>query len=170
MKHTDVISLLKILVKVTAVYCDEMLNDAELIIEISHADVVIGELLSLCSSLIADKLSLPHIIISASTLSTPTAVALGLPSPPSYVPQWGISLTQELKFVDRIKNVLQWMLLNHFYIYDLCPSFNEVKTKHNITPDKTIQETLGRVDLLIGQMDFTLEHPRPLLPSKEHNR
>ena len=170
MKHTDVISLLKIVVKVTAVYCDEMLNDAELVREISHADVVVGELLSLCSSLIADKLSLPHVIISASTLSTPTAVALGLPCPPSYLPQWGISLTHELKFVDRVRNVLQWMSFNHFYIYDLCPSFNEVKTKHNITPDKTIQETLSRVDLIIGQMDFTLEHPRPLLPSKERNR
>ena len=170
MKHTDTISLLRVLLKVTTDYCDEMFNDAELIREISHADAVVGELLYLCSPLIAEKFSLPHVIISASTLSTPTAVALGLPSPPSYVPQWGTSLSHELNFVDRLKNVLQWMSLYHLYIYELCPSFNEIKTKHNITPDKTIQETLSRVDLIIGQMDFTLEHPRPLLPSKERYR
>ena len=170
MKTAGVTDLLRILPKIQSVYCDEMLNDAELIREISHADAVIGELIYLCSSLVADKLSLPHVLISASTLSSPTAVALGLPSPPSYVPQWGTSLTNELKFVDRMKNVLQWMLMYYFYIYDFCPLFNEVKTRHNITPDKPIQETLGRVDMIIGQMDFTLEYPRPLLPSKELNR
>ena len=170
MKTTDIRDELRALLKVQSVYCDEMLNDTELIRDISHADAVVGELLYLCSSLVADKLSLPHVILSASTLSTPTDVALGLPSPLSYVPQVAVPLTNELKFVDRIKNVLQWMSLYHFYIYDLCPSFNEIKTKHNITPDKTIQETLSRVDLIIGQMDFTLEHPRPLLPSKERYR
>ena len=168
-KNTDIRDELRALLKVQSVYCDEMLNDAELIREISHADVVVGELLYLCSSLVADKLSLPHVILSASTLSTPTAVAFGLPSPPSYVPQVNVPLTNELKFVDRIKNVLQWILLYHFYIYDLCPSFNEIKTRHNITTDKPIQETLGRVDLIVGQTDFTLEHPRPLLPSKKLN-
>ena len=169
MKSADVpvIAQLKMLVKVQSTYCDEMLNDAELIREISHADAIVGELLYLCSSLVADKLSLPHVILSTSTLSSPTAVALGLPSPPSYVPQWGTSLTNELQFVDKMKNVLQWMSIYYSYIYDLCPSFNEVKTRHNITPDKTIQETLGRVDMIIGQMDFTLEYPRPLLPSKD---
>ena len=170
MKPLGVKDLLRILSKIQSVYCDEMLNDAELIREITHADAVVGELLYLCSSLVADKLSLPHIIISASTLSTPTAVALGLPSPPSYVPQWDTSLTHELKFVDRMKNVLQWMLIHYSYVYDFCPPFNEVKTRHNITPNKTIQETLGRVDMIIGQMDFTLEYSRPLLPSKELNR
>ncbi|XP_020612276.1 UDP-glucuronosyltransferase 2B33-like [Orbicella faveolata] len=165
MKTAGVTDLLRILPKIQSVYCDEMLNDSELIREISHADAVVGELIYLCSSLVADKLSLPHVLISASTLSSPTAVALGLPSPPSYVPQWGTSLTHELKFVDRMKNVLQWMLTYYFYIYDFCPLFNEVKTRHNITPDKPIQETLGRVDMIIGQMDFTLEYPRPLLPN-----
>ena len=166
-KTTDIITQLRILLKFQSVYCDEMLNDAELIKEINHADAVVGEFLYLCSSLVADKLSLPHIILSASTLAAPTAVAFGLPSPPSYVPQVDVPLTHELKFVDRVKNVMQWMSVYHLYVFYLCPLFNEVKTRHGITPDKPIQETLGRVDLIVSQMDFTLEYPRPLLPSKE---
>ena len=170
MKTTGSTDVLRLMPKLQSAYCDEMLNDAELIREISRADAVVGELLYLCSSFVADKLSLPHVIICASTLSTPTAVAFGLPSPLSYVPQWGASLPHELKFVDRIKNVLHWMLMYYSYVYYFCPSFNEVKSRHNITPSKTIQETLGRVDMIIGQMDFTLEFPRPVLPSKERNR
>ena len=94
-KTMDVRDQLRMLLKIQSVYCDEMLNDAELNREISHADAIVGELIYLCSSLVADKLSLPHVIIAASTLSTPTAVALGLPSPPSYVPQVDVPLTNE---------------------------------------------------------------------------
>jgi len=43
--------------------------------------------------------------------------------------------------------------------------FNGLKVKHGITPSKNIHETLGRVDLILGQMDFVLEDPRPLLPN-----
>ena len=148
-------------------YCDDLLSNAGFMEEIKHADLVVGEILYLCSALVADKFDLPHVIISATSLSTPTGLAFGLPSPPSYVPQWGASLTQELRFVDRVKNAVQWMLLYVYHIYDLCPMFNELKVKHGITPNKNIYETLGRVDLVLGQMDFVLDgQPRPLLPSK----
>ena len=158
---------LRALLMFQSAYCDDLLGNKEVMEETGHADLVVGENLYLCSSLVADKLSLPHVILSASTLSTPTAaIALGLPSPPSYVPQCGVSLTQELTFVDRVKNVFQWLSMNAFYVFDLCPTFSELKKKHNITPNKSVQETLGRVDMIISQMDFTLEQARPLLPSK----
>ena len=147
-------------------YCDDLLGNTEAMEEIKHADLVVGEILYLCSTLVADKFDLPHVIISAATLSTPTGFAFGIPSPPSYVPQWGASLTHELKFLDRVQNLVKWMLWYALYIYDVCPMFNELKVKYGITPSKNIHETLGRVDLVLGQMDFVLEDPRPLLPSK----
>ena len=147
-------------------YCDEMLSNAELMKEVNRADLVVGELAYLCSSLVADKLSLPHVLVSATTLSVPTAFALGLPSSPSYVPQWKVPYSDEWSFVDRFRNVLQWTSMYTLYTQNLCPLFQNIKEKHNITPNKSIQETLGRVDLLIGQMQFGLELPRPLYPSK----
>ena len=166
MKEATLRQELSYLLMADFLYCDDVLGNKQLMEEIRHADLVVGELLYLCSSLVADKLSLPHVILSASTLSTPTAIALGLPSPPSYVPQYAVPLTHELKFVDRVKNVFQWMSINMYYVFELCPTFNELKKKHNITPSKSVQETLGRVDMIISQMDFMLEQARPLLPSK----
>ncbi|KAJ7334418.1 hypothetical protein OS493_014732 [Desmophyllum pertusum] len=145
-----------------SLYCDEMFSNAELMEETKHADLVVGELFYLCGSLVADKLSLPLVIITKS-LSSPTSIALGLPSPPSYVPQWNVP--DELNFANRVQNVLNRMLLYVFYLYDVCPMYAEIKAKHNITPNKTIQETLGRADLIIGQVDFMLAPPRPLLPN-----
>ena len=164
-KTTSDLEQLRFLFMFQTLYCDDLLGNSEVMEDIKHADLVVGEMLYLCSALVADKFDLPHVIISAATLSTPTVVAFGIPSPPSYVPQWGASLTHELKFVDRVKNVVQWMLWYGFFIYDLCPMFNGLKVKHGITPNKKIHETLGRVDLILGQMDFVLEDPRPLLPS-----
>ena len=165
-KTTSDLEQLRFLFMFQILYCDDLLGNSEVMEDIKHADLVVGEILYLCSALVGDKFDLPHVIISAATLSTPTGVAFGIPSPPSYVPQWGASLTHELKFVDRVKNVVQWMLWYGFFIYDLCPMFNGLKVKHGITPSKKIHETLGRVDLILDQMDFVLEYPRPLLPSK----
>ena len=167
MKEISTRQLLRLLTIFQSLYCDEMLGNKELMEEIKHADLVVGELLYLCSSLVADKFSLPHVVITAATLTTPMAFAFGLPSPPSYVPQWSVRFSDEPTFLERVNSVFHWMSMYWFYINDLCPKFDEIKTKHNITPNKNIQETLGRVDLIIGQMPFTLEHPRPLLPSKD---
>jgi len=160
------IEQLRYLLMYQSCYCDDLLGNEEAMEEIRHADLVIGEILYFCSALVADKFDLPHVIIAATSLSTPTGIVFGLPSPLSYVPQWGASLTQEFTFVDRVQNVLQWMLLYVFYIHEICPMYNELKVKYGITPSKDIHQTLGRLDLVLGQMDFTLGHPRPLLPSK----
>ena len=147
-------------------YCDGILSETELMEEVSRADLIVGELLYLCSSLIADKLSLPHVVLSAPTLSSPTAFAFRLPFSPSYVPQWNVHLSDEWSILDRVSNLLQWMSNYLAYAQDFCPPYGNLKAKYNITPDKSLEETLGRVDLIIGQMHFGLEHPRPLYPSK----
>ena len=157
------------LVSLQSSYCHEMLSDAELMKEVSGADLVVGELLYPCSSLVADKLSLPHVVLSASTLSAPTAFAHGLPSLPSYVPQWNSQVSDEWSFVDRVRNVLQWMSMYALYTQNWCSLFQDIKEKHNITPNKSIQETLGRVDLIISQLQFGFEQARPIHPSKYTN-
>ena len=146
--------------------CDAMLGDKDVLEEIKDVDVVIGEFIYLCSSLVADKLSCPHVIISAFPLYQPMAYAFGLPLGPSYVPQFSMRLSDEWSFLDRARNVVQWFFGYITYAQDLCPLYGKVKAKHNITPEKSIQETLGRVDMIISQVPFGLEHPRPFYPSK----
>ena len=149
-----------------SVYCDDLFSNTDVMEEISHADIIVGEFIYLCSTLIADKFSLPLVLISAATLDIPSAFAFGLPAPPSYIPQYGVSLSDKLTFTERAWSLLQWIILYGSYIYDMCPPYEKIKAKYAITPSKSIQETLGRVDLIIAQMNFLIEHSRPLYPSK----
>ena len=155
-----------VLFTVQSFYCDDMLSDAKLMEETGHADLVVGELLYLCSALVADKLSLPHVLISAASFAASPGIALGLSAPPSYVPQFSNFLSNEWSIMDRARNVLRWFSLYLSYSQDLCPIYDKIKAKYNITPNKSIQETLGRADMVIGQMNFGLEYPRPLYPSE----
>ena len=143
-----------------------MLSDVELMKETNDADLVVGELLYLCSALVADKLSVPQILISAGPLSTPSSFAVGVPAPLAYIPQISNNDNRISNIIDRGRNVLQWILLHWYYMQDFCPLYGNIKAKYNITPNKSIHETLGRADLIIGQVPFGLEHPRPVHPSK----
>ena len=97
-----------------SVYCDDLFSNTDVMEEISHADIIVGEFIYLCSTLIADKFSLPLVLISAATLDIPSAFAFGLPAPPSYIPQYGVSLSDKLTFSERA-----WSLYNGLFYMDL---------------------------------------------------
>ncbi|KAJ7334416.1 hypothetical protein OS493_014730 [Desmophyllum pertusum] len=148
-----------------AMYCEGVLNDRELMNDIQNADLIIGDALYMCSSLIASKFSLPHVVILTNTLNLPAMHAFGIPFSPSYVPQFKSSLTDKLSFVERLENIYHWILVYWAFNHGMVPPFHDLKERYNIAPDKSIYETLGRVDLIISQKPFILEYPRPVLPN-----
>lgn len=149
-----------------AMYCDALLKSKESMERISNADLIIGDGLYLCSSLIADRFSLPHVVIVTQTLSIPTMRVFGLPMPPAYVPQFRSSFTDRQTFARRLKNLYDWLLVYWVVYFRMTPPFQELKAKYEITPQKGLYETLGRVDLIISQKPLILKYPRPLMPFK----
>ena len=162
-------SMLATLYDTQSSYCDDMLADSQVMEEVSHVDLVVGEFIYLCSALVADQYSLPHVLLSPGPLNLPMAFAVNLPSSPSYSPQFGNSiLNTQWSFFDRATNLFYWAFGYFSYSHDLCASFGHVKAKHNIKPEKSIQETLSKVDMVISQVPFGfgLEDPRSVYPSK----
>ena len=151
----------------TSQYCDSLLSNKDMMEEVKTADLIIGDSEYMCSSLVAAKFSLPHVTILMVKLSILPSIAYGVHNPPSYVPHLHSGLAgDQFTFLDRVQNTFIRMsdyVIFHFLIY---PRYEEIKVKYNIAPTKSIKETLGRVDLIIGQVDFPIEVPRPLLPSK----
>lgn len=162
-------ALMSHLATVQAFYCDDILGNNDVMKAVKHADLVVGDSLDMCGSLIADRFSLPYVTVFTNSLSTPTAHAFALPLSPAYVPQFQSfqsTLTDKLNFVERIQNVYQWIVVYLTFHIGMAPPFKELKNRYNITPDRSLYETLVKVDLIIAQMGFFLEYPRPLLPSK----
>ena len=159
---TSIAGEFKELLELQRQYCDSLLNNKGLMEGFRSADLIIGDSLYPCSSLIADIFSLPHVIIGS--LHAP--IACGVHNPPSYVPNPLLGHSGSLGFFHRIQNTILWLGSQAFFHFIICPFYEEIKVRHNIAPNKSIRETLGRVDLIIGQVDFPIEAPRPLLPSK----
>ena len=147
-------------------YCNDVLGNTDLMATIGSADLVIGDSLDMCGSLIAAKVSLPYVTVFTNSLSMPTAHAFGLPLNPAYVPQYKSALSDNLSFVERMENLYHWIVSYLAFYSGLAPPFQELKDRYKIAPNKTLYEVFKSVDLIIAQMGFFLDYPRPILPSK----
>ena len=162
----NVVTEMKFLASIQAFYCDDVLGNNEVMKSVKRADLLVSDSHYMCGSLIADRFSLPHVTVFTNSLSAPTAHAFSLPMSPAYVPQFKSALGKNLNFVERIQNVYHWIAVYLAFHIGMVPPFKELKDKYQITPNRGLYETLGRVDLIIGQVGFFLDYPRPILPSK----
>ncbi|KAL9988931.1 hypothetical protein ACROYT_G003427 [Oculina patagonica] len=153
------------LMVVWRVYCDALLSHHENMEEAKTADLIIGDAMYLCSFLIADKFSLPHVTVLMSPLSTATT---GLPynfaELPSYIPQVFSRMTDDMSFVQRAQNSFTWLVNSMIFPSMLRNVYAGLKKKHNITPEKSLHQTFQKVDIVLYQSN-PIDYPRPLLPN-----
>ena len=150
-------------------YCDAKLSDQTIINEVKSADLVIGDGMYLCSSLIADKFSLPHVTVLESSLTSATVIhPYNVADLPSYIPQFFSGMTDKMSFLQRAENTLRWLMNRIISPRNFRKAFLKLKEKHSITPEKSLEQTLQKVDLILVQTE-AYDYPRPLLPSKRPN-
>ena len=154
------------LMKLWLYNCDAILSNPDVMNQIKSSDAVIGDALFLCSFLIADKFSLPHVTVLMSPLSSGSILPLNFENLPSYQPQFTSGFTDHMNFLQRVENTVL-CLIQTIAPYNIDGVYETLKKKHNITPEKTLQETYQKVDLILVQSG-PLDYPRPLLPSKNH--
>ena len=87
------------------------------------------------------------------------------PSPLSYVPTMRSGLTDEMNFMERLKNVVVWFIyyytVNYNFFY---AGLDAMKTKHNIKPEISATESRHNAELVLFANDFALDIPQPLNP------
>ena len=92
-------------------YCDAKFSDKTIVNEVKTADLVIGDGMYQCSSLIADRFSIPHVTVLQSSLTTATATfPYNVASIPSYIPQITSRMTDNMNFFQRAENTLRWLV------------------------------------------------------------
>jgi len=144
--------------------CEQLLNNTELLQSLRNFDLIVREAASPCAVLVADLLGIPHVVILPVSPNIATAPFFQIPLPVSYVPTQLSGLTGNMSFTDRLMNLGAYVF-SYLGTYALTATYlSPLKSKYNITPERSCFESLGNFDLLIIEGDFALEYPQPLLP------
>ncbi|XP_070573916.1 UDP-glucuronosyltransferase 2A2-like [Ptychodera flava] len=148
--------------------CEVILEDQELFTRLSDArfDIVVLNNLMTCNVLIAQKLSLPFVMVSTNRpIPQFDAYYLAMPTPLSYVPAFLTGLPDKMNFAQRLKNALFYSATVALFKYFMLKPYEDLKQLHGIQPDIGIEESLGMAEITLFGVDWTLEFPRPVMPN-----
>lgn len=148
-------------------YCNAKFSDDAIMDEVKSADLVIGDGMYTCSSLIADKFSKPHVTVLMSSMTTATSLPFNVAAHPSYLPQFLSGMTDNMNFLQRAENAVWWLTNTIHFRPKFENNYSVLKEKFNITFERSLQQTLQKVDLVLFQTE-AFDYPRPILPCKKH--
>ncbi|XP_030627728.1 UDP glucuronosyltransferase 1 family, polypeptide B1 [Chanos chanos] len=116
-----------------------------------------------CGTIIATALSLPTIYFLRGMPCGLDLLAAQCPSPPSYVPRFASGNTDQMDFMQRVKNFImtgvELQLCRTMY-----SRFDELASRY-LERDVTYRELIGYGAIWLLRYDFTFEFPRPVMPN-----
>ncbi|XP_051751550.1 UDP-glucuronosyltransferase 2A1-like isoform X3 [Ctenopharyngodon idella] len=128
-------------------------------------DVLLADPIFMCGELLAQKLDLPFILsLRFSFGNTVERLCGQLPAPPSYVPSIGSEKTDEMNFLQRLKNFLFYGSQDVLFYLVTKSKWDHLYTEVMGKPT-TMCETMGKADIWLIRTYWDFEYPRPLLPN-----
>ncbi|XP_037836936.1 UDP-glucuronosyltransferase 2A3-like isoform X2 [Kryptolebias marmoratus] len=113
--------------------------------------------------LVANKLKLP-MVFNVKWITSGEGHFVAAPSPTSYVPTSGYTVTDKMTFLERVKN-------NLFYVFNtwidkliVCSHYDRLMDKY-FGPDVKFYHLLQGADIWLMRVDFVFEFPRPTMPN-----
>ncbi|XP_066301022.1 UDP-glucuronosyltransferase 2C1-like [Branchiostoma lanceolatum] len=146
--------------------CEGMLSDSQLMTNLknTHYDVVLTYPGTSCGSIVAQYLDLPLV---CTLRSMPTGLdirATGVPSPVSYIPTVTSGLTDQMTFLQRVKNTLVYFGLTTMGQVVFERSMDAIASR-TIGSNFTMFAALARTDVWLYQSDVLFDFPRPTMPN-----
>lgn len=153
------------LLQIQLVMCESLLNSSDTLREFKSFDLIVFGSTGPCGVLVSQLLGIPSvtIVIGPPNQAISTTYHM-VPLPLSYVPIRETGFPSKMTFVQRVVNSgiysVTRVILDLFFVR----SFDALKAKFNIKPERSFEEGLGDTELVIFVVDFALEVPQPLLP------
>ena len=153
------------LLQIQLVMCESLLNSNDTLWELKSFDLIVFGSTGPCGVLVSQLLGIPSvtIVIGPPNQAISTTYHM-VPLPLSYVPIRETGFPSKMTFVQRVVNSgiysVTRVILDLFFVR----SFDALKAKFNIKPERSFEEGLGDTELVIFVADFALEVPQPLLP------
>ncbi|XP_030836546.1 UDP-glucuronosyltransferase 2B1 isoform X2 [Strongylocentrotus purpuratus] len=148
-------------------YCRSAFRDRELMGRLERAkfDVTILDVTWLCSVLISEHLNTTNVLFNpmASQYYVAEMIA-GAPFLPAVIPDGILCPPQKMTFFQRVKNVLLVFALRRlFYIF--ANMIYPIQEEFNILMDRSMQDYMSEVELLLMSMDPVIDYVVPFPPA-----
>ncbi|XP_059525697.1 UDP-glucuronosyltransferase 2B31-like isoform X6 [Myotis daubentonii] len=130
----------------------------------SRFDVILADAIGPCGELLAELLKIPFVYsLRFSPGYTIEKYSGGLPFPPSYVPVVLSELSDQMTFMERVKNMM-YMLYFDFWFQ----TYNQKKWDQFYSDvlgrPTTLYETMEKAEVWLIRTYWDFEFPRPVLP------
>jgi len=147
------------------VTCECLLNSSDILQELKSFDLIVFDSCALCGVLVSQLLDIPSVIINVmGPPNYPLSLYHMVPMPVSYVPMQETRFTSKMTFLQRVANLGTYCVTRVLLDLFAARSFDALKAKFNIKPERSFEEGFGDAELVIFTADFALEYPQPLLP------
>ncbi|KFO28211.1 UDP-glucuronosyltransferase 2B31 isoform X1 [Fukomys damarensis] len=147
--------------------CKELVLNKELMSKLQEPsfDVLLADAFTPCGELIAELLHIPFVYTHRSFPGYTYEKYSGkLPFPPSYVPVALSELTDQMTFMERVKNMIYVLYFDFWF-----QAFNEKKWNQFYSEvlgrPTTLSEIMGKAEMWLIRTYWDLEFPRPSLPN-----
>ena len=148
--------------------CERFLQSTELQEKLKGVDMIVYDSLATCpATMLGERFEIPRVEILPLPLTAPLSFNHMVPMPVSYVPQLFTGFSDKMNFVERVMNLGAYFGGKLFMYLMHYRHMNALKVKYNINPERSIQEAVGKAELLISTADFALEYAQPLLPGRK---
>lgn len=132
--------------------------------ELREFDLMFRDTPPECGAIVSEMLGIPRIDIRpgmAMRIYKDISVV-------SYVPDMFSSNTDRMSFVERVGNLishtLTWVTVHQYYAH-----FDEIRNEFGVQEQRSFEDALNNVELIIIMGHFALEYPQPILPGKSYD-
>nr|XP_020139851.1 UDP-glucuronosyltransferase 2B31-like isoform X2 [Microcebus murinus] len=131
----------------------------------SKFDVILADAVGFCADLLAEILKTPLVYsVRCSAGYTFEKHSGGLPFPPSYVPVVMSEFSDQMTFMERVKNMIYVLYFDFWFQgYDM-KKWNQLYLEVLGRPT-TLYETMKKADMWLVRTYWDFDFPRPLLPN-----
>lgn len=152
------------LLQVQLVMCESLLNSSDILWEFKSFDLIVFDSSGPCGILVSQFLDIPSVTVVIGPPNQAISTYHMVPLPVSYVPLRETGLPSKMTFVQRVVNFGMFIVTRFLLDLFVARSFDALKAKFNIKPERSFAEGLGDTELVIFVADFALGFPQPLLP------